>query len=147
MNQHYGHPDCTRVRWQADGFKGDMAMCTCPQPPPTKPGDIGHPGPDCLRCGRPEWTPAFGPHEYRYPCTCWMIIKHCACGRVLDEAAWRELRLVGGMDPEDDERPDYILELRNCICGTTLAIERLVESKPEAILRLRIQRRDQDHTI
>ena len=51
------------------------------------------------------------------------------------------------MDPEDDERPDYILELRNCICGTTLAIERLVESKPEAILRLRIQRRDQDHTI
>ena len=76
-----------------------------------------------------------------------MIIKHCACGRVLDEAAWRELRLVGGMDPEDDERPEYILELRNCICGTTLAIERLVESKPEAILRLRIQRRDQDHTI
>lgn len=50
--------------------------------------------------------------------------KHCACGRQFDDASWAELPIVGGMDPEDDEDPTYILEMRNCTCHSTLAVER-----------------------
>lgn len=44
-------------------------------------------------------------------CTC--------CETVYDAASWAALRLVGTMD-------DYaggLLELRDCVCGSTLAVE------------------------
>lgn len=45
-------------------------------------------------------------------------MKRCACGRVHDPAAWAALPLVGIQDPEE---PDAI-ELRNCPCGSTIAV-------------------------
>jgi hypothetical protein len=53
--------------------------------------------------------------------------KRCACGRQLTQEAWEALRIVGGLDPEDNEDPSYILELRNCTCGSTLSICALVK--------------------
>ena len=54
-----------------------------------------------------------------------MNLKTCKCGRSYDEAAWRKLPFRGFMDdldvnPEDGTR----LELRDCLCGSTIAIER-----------------------
>jgi hypothetical protein len=41
-----------------------------------------------------------------------------------DPVQWRALPLVGHQDPFDDERPNYILECRNCTrCHSTLMIE------------------------
>lgn len=43
-----------------------------------------------------------------------------------DPAAWAALELVGvQVTPEDEDGPEERLELRNCLCGSTLA--RLVE--------------------
>jgi hypothetical protein len=57
-----------------------------------------------LRASVPEseWTPKV--------CTC--------CGTVLSAEAWRALRCIGVQELPDE--PD--LELRNCECGTTLAV-------------------------
>jgi hypothetical protein len=37
--------------------------------------------------------------------------------------AWRHLALVGKQPAFDPDRPGLMLELRNCPCGSTLAIE------------------------
>ena len=64
----------------------------------------------------------------------------CACGLSFDHAGWERLRLVGGMDADDPDKPTLILELRNCSCGSTISLAR-VSSAPtrasrEAAVRL-----------
>lgn len=46
--------------------------------------------------------------------------KHCRCGAQWTRDTWRELPLVGYADGGDDGE----LELRNCRCGSTLAVPR-----------------------
>ena len=43
--------------------------------------------------------------------------KHCACGEMHTRDAWQALALVGHMTDETE-----CIELRNCTCGSTLAI-------------------------
>lgn len=47
------------------------------------------------------------------------VLKACRCGRTFDATEWRELRLVCLMDDGEGG----LLELRNCPCGSTVAIE------------------------
>jgi len=47
--------------------------------------------------------------------------KVCGCGREHDAASWSDLPLVGFMDLDADG--DERLELRNCPCGSTVAVE------------------------
>lgn len=50
--------------------------------------------------------------------------KACRCGLSHGSVAWRKLKFVGrNVTPEDDEGPAVTLELRNCPCGSTIAIE------------------------
>jgi hypothetical protein len=46
-----------------------------------------------------------------------LIIKTCACGAEYSLPRWKKLKLVG-YHADDVER----LELRNCTCGSTIAI-------------------------
>lgn len=46
------------------------------------------------------------------------IIKSCACGQTFVQAQWEKLDLVGTPVYEWGEKQ----ELRNCVCGSTLAI-------------------------
>jgi hypothetical protein len=46
------------------------------------------------------------------------IIKRCPCGALYSLPDWQDLELVGHYP---DERPP--LELRNCECGSTIALE------------------------
>lgn len=46
--------------------------------------------------------------------------KNCRCGKAWTREAWRELALVGYADGGEDGE----LELRNCHCGSTLAVPR-----------------------
>jgi len=49
------------------------------------------------------------------------VFKRCSrCDTRYSAAGWRKLRLVGYQEQGEDYPP---LELRNCGCGTTLAIE------------------------
>lgn len=61
------------------------------------------------------------------------IMKVCtSCKRRLTPAAWRKLAFVGlQRTPADRFGPEEKLELRNCGCGTTLAIDLLAEPEPE----------------
>jgi hypothetical protein len=55
-----------------------------------------------------------------------MTSKDCGCGRTFDEATWAELPVVGTMDgfpAEGDEPAIPPIELRNCPCGSTIAVE------------------------
>ena len=46
------------------------------------------------------------------------LVKRCACGRTFTAHEWSLLVFVGRMmDPEES------IELRNCPCGSTVAIE------------------------
>jgi len=45
--------------------------------------------------------------------------KRCACGACYWPAAWSALPFVGHLDVCDDE----LIELRNCRCGSTIAVE------------------------
>lgn len=49
------------------------------------------------------------------------IFKRCRCGRTFTKAQWEELPYVG-VQPTYDERGS-MLELRNCPCGSTIAVE------------------------
>ncbi len=52
------------------------------------------------------------------------IIKKCSCGRTYTEAQWKKLKKIGEQKTEADEfGPAELLELRNCPCTSTLAIE------------------------
>lgn len=47
-----------------------------------------------------------------------VIVKACGCGRTFTEHEWSLLKSLGPMvDPE------FTIELRNCPCGSTIAIE------------------------
>lgn len=46
------------------------------------------------------------------------VVKSCRCGRTFTLAAWEDLPEVG-TQPDGD---GYVLVLRNCPCGSTLAI-------------------------
>lgn len=49
-----------------------------------------------------------------------MVVKRCGCGRAHDHDSWGRLEYVGlWPDAADDGSP---LILRNCPCGSTLAI-------------------------
>lgn len=48
-------------------------------------------------------------------------LKRCSCcGHDHDAESWGSLEYLGIMDPEDGEPA---IEMRNCTCGSTLAIE------------------------
>ena len=51
--------------------------------------------------------------------------KSCACGQLFEyRSDWEALGLVGEMPGWDDQDRDITLELRNCPCGSTLAVEK-----------------------
>lgn len=52
-------------------------------------------------------------------------VKPCGCGRAYGIAAWSALAYVGRM-PSGEEGVE--LELRNCVCGSTISIETLEEN-------------------
>lgn len=60
-----------------------------------------------------------------------MNVATCGCGLVYDRPAWERLVLVGGMDANDEEHPTEILELRNCACGSTIAVIRTASAPTE----------------
>jgi hypothetical protein len=50
------------------------------------------------------------------------VVKRCSsCERVFTLTQWGALKSLGIQSFEDDDIPP--LELRNCMCGTTLAVE------------------------
>ncbi len=51
-------------------------------------------------------------------------MKTCKCGRSYTEAEWRKLDFRGFMDDLDVNPDGRRLELRDCLCGSTIAIER-----------------------
>lgn len=54
-------------------------------------------------------------------------VKVCSCGREHDAAAWKALPYVGVQDDVDCR-----FELRNCVCGSTIAVMLcVVEACPE----------------
>lgn len=52
--------------------------------------------------------------------------KRCGCGKAYDTRTWEDLTFVGFMEDEVE-----IIELRNCVCGSTLAMV-VVEGGVEA---------------
>lgn len=54
------------------------------------------------------------------------VLARCACGLAYDLSAWRVLPYVGLQEDGDDE----ILELRNCSCGSTLAVAHPSATRP-----------------
>jgi len=46
-------------------------------------------------------------------------VKTCKCGRRYSDEDWKKLELVGLQDGGDDD----VLELRNCVCNSTIAVE------------------------
>ena len=53
--------------------------------------------------------------------------KTCGCGRAHDAAGWRALVVVGYCGASNGEASQR-LELRQCPCGSTLAVDVPVES-------------------
>lgn len=54
--------------------------------------------------------------------------KECfCCGAIYTPSDWDALPLVGSQPTTDDNNKPLVLELRNCGCRSTLAIERPVE--------------------
>lgn len=52
-----------------------------------------------------------------------MTSKRCGCGIEHDARAWQALPFVGYQDfPAEGTLPSIRLELRNCPCGSTLAL-------------------------
>ena len=50
------------------------------------------------------------------------IVKRCGCGREYDRSWWDLLQLVGYFGPVSPD-DSHVVELRNCRCESTLAIE------------------------
>lgn len=51
-------------------------------------------------------------------------IKQCGCGKAYTKPEWDNLHKVGQLHtPADEFGPDEILELKNCSCGSTMALE------------------------
>lgn len=52
------------------------------------------------------------------------IVKQCGCGRTFTREGWDRLEFVGRQHvPEDEFGPEISIELRNCPCGSTIAID------------------------
>lgn len=52
------------------------------------------------------------------------IIKKCGCGNTFTQAQWKKLEHKGYLHtPADEVGPEELLELRNCPCHSTLAVE------------------------
>lgn len=68
-----------------------------------------------------------------------MALKTCGCGRVYaDTLAFRRLPFAGvHVDPQPDDPEVLHLELRNCACASTIAVEVRLVSKPASGLRFR----------
>lgn len=49
--------------------------------------------------------------------------KPCGCGKSYNAATWAALKFVGWYETENDDGLAYFLELRNCSCGSTLAVD------------------------
>jgi CheY-like chemotaxis protein len=49
-----------------------------------------------------------------------VIVKTCGCGRTFSRLQWHGLSLLGRMHVP---RSDEVIELRNCTCGSSLALE------------------------
>lgn len=47
------------------------------------------------------------------------VMKTCACGRSISRESWGKLRLLGTMD--NGRGRGELLELRLCVCGSTLS--------------------------
>lgn len=50
----------------------------------------------------------------------------CGCGRAYDAEQWKALRLAGHAPQYNEDGTEHAtlrLELRNCVCGSTRAIE------------------------
>ena len=60
--------------------------------------------------------------------TPWHIVKTCGCGRSYPRAGWEVLERLGVCGCFLER-----LELRNCLCGSTIAID--VTSRPGRLLR------------
>lgn len=54
------------------------------------------------------------------------VIKVCrSCGRSYTREAWCQLRYVGRIQvPADEEGPADDLELRDCVCRSTISVDR-----------------------
>lgn len=53
-----------------------------------------------------------------------IFIKKCGCGRRFSRAQWDALTYVGRIDtPADAYGPAESCELRNCSCGSTIALD------------------------
>lgn len=51
-------------------------------------------------------------------------VKTCGCGQQFTFLEWKNLQLVGHQHVAEDEHgPALSIELRNCPCGSTIAIE------------------------
>jgi hypothetical protein len=51
-----------------------------------------------------------------------MIVAECGCGRGYDEDGWKALSPIGLQEmPGDAESPAVLLELRACVCGSTIS--------------------------
>lgn len=51
------------------------------------------------------------------------LLKACACGLAYSTEAWSRLAFVGiNYFPADTFGPAEAIELRNCVCGSTIAI-------------------------
>lgn len=50
-------------------------------------------------------------------------MKECACGRSFTEDEWLLLPFVGKSGTDDGDPDPIVIELRNCPCGSTIAIE------------------------
>lgn len=48
--------------------------------------------------------------------------KGCRCGAIYWREQWAGLPLRGRQECADDAGEPYALELRNCVCGSTLAV-------------------------
>lgn len=60
-----------------------------------------------------------------------MNIATCKCGLTYDRDAWDRLLLLGGMDADDPNFPRDILEIRNCSCGSSIAVIRKASAPTE----------------
>lgn len=91
---------------QAPTSQSDPALAsTLPPPPALSPLEVDAVLDVALAADlddEPGWTPE---------------PKRCGCGREHDAAAWRALPFVGVQDDVDCR-----FELRNCVCGSTIAV-------------------------
>lgn len=58
--------------------------------------------------------------------------KRCACGTAHDVASWSALKLLGHCGEWQSHGVRYAVELRDCVCGSTIGIETTLPERKEA---------------